>query len=398
MDVFIYHTNQNGKIVKREIKAESIHSARIKLKARRIDPIYIKKKPLIPILSGGTRIKPKVILFFTRQMSFLLGSGVSLVQSLEMCIATNENEMFKEILKDILRQLEGGKSFSLALQSRPDVFDGFYINMVVCAEETGLLDQVLKDLADYMEKSNLIKSKVRSAMMYPIIVMVISLSIITGIIVFVVPKFEALYAGNGGQLPALTQAFVSLSHLMRNNSLALIGSLIIIPTFIYQYIKTESGKQLFRDLITVLPVFGKIQYQAGLVRFFHSFHSLLKSGVNFLEALDVSYNITGHDVLCRGITTAKNHITKGESFAKGLKASRAFPPLVHHMAAVGEESGKIDQSFARLASYYEERLNHLINGLIKMIEPLLIVVLGGLIGLIILALYLPVFNMGDIVS
>ena len=398
MAVFIYHADQNGKMIKGEIQAGSLHSARIKLKTRRLDPIFIKEKPLIPFLAGGGRVKAKTTLFFTRQMSFLLGSGVSLIQALEMCIDMNEDELFKQVLKDVLKQLEGGKSFSRALQSRPDIFDGFYINMVVCAEETGLLDQVLKDLADYMERSQLIKSRVRSAMMYPAIVLSISFCIITGIIIFVVPKFEALYTGSGGELPALTQTFVNLSHWIRGNLWVTLGSMVIIPAFVVSYSKTDSGKKLLQSVITLLPLFGKIQYQAGMVRFFHSFHSLLKSGVNFLEALDVSRNIAGHDDLSRGILTARNHITKGKSFAKGLETSRAFPPLVHHMAAVGEESGKLDQSFARLAVYYEERLNHLINGLIKMIEPLLIVILGGLIGLIILSLYLPVFKMGDIVS
>ncbi len=397
MPTFIYNVEKNGKLIKGEVQAPSLQLAQMKLKARHIDPIYIKEKPLIPFFSGGGRVKKQSILFFTRQLSFLLNAGVSLIQGIEMCIHTTENEKMKAILKSILNQLEGGKSFSKSLQSRPDIFDGFYVNMIVCAEETGFLDQVLSDLADYMERSDAIASKVKSAMMYPIIVLIISFSIIAGIIWFVVPKFEDLYASSGGKLPALTQSLVHLSHLMRDNFLIFIACLFGFIFSIYQYLKTEQGRRNMQSLIKVMPVFGKIQYQSSLVRFCRSFYSLLKAGVNFLEALDVSNNIAGHADVQRGIAISREFITKGKSFAKGLEVSKAFPPLVYQMVKVGEESGKMDITFEKLANYYEERLNNLINGMIKMIEPILIVVLGGTVGFMILALYLPVFNMGDII-
>ena len=397
MPVFTYNVEQGGKLIKGQIKAKNIQIAKIRLKARRIDPVYIREKPLIPFFSGGGAVKKTVILFFTRQLSFLLNSGVSLIQSLEMCISTSENEHFKQVLRTTLKQLEGGKSFSKCLEGRPDIFDGFYVNMVVCAEETGLLDQVLTDLANYMEKAEMVRSRVRSAMMYPVIVLAISLTIITMIILFVVPQFEALYAGVGG-LPALTQAFVNLSHLLRNNPLPLIVVLVGVPIGIYQYSKTEGGKKQIQSVVKTLPVFGKIQYQAALVRFFRSFYSLLKSGVNFLEALDVAHNIAGHPDVQRGISISKDFVTKGKSFSKGMEVSKAFPPLVYHMAKVGEESGKMEQTFEKLTVYYEDILDNLISGLIKMIEPLMIVFLGGIIGSIILALYLPVFNIGTIVQ
>ena len=397
MPIFIYNVEQNGRLVKGEIKAQNLQIAQLRLKARRIDPIYIKQKPLIPFFSGGGKVKKTTILFFTRQLSFLLSSGMSLIQSLEMCVSTSENENFKQTLQTILRNLEGGKSFSRCLQSSPDIFDGFYVNMIVCAEETGLLDQVLKDLANYMEKAEMVRSRVKSAMMYPIVVLCISLAIITGIILFVVPQFEALYAGVGG-LPALTQAFVDISYLLRNNPLPLIACLVGIPIAIYQYAKTEGGKKNLQGFVKALPIFGKIQYQASMVRFFRSFHSLLKAGVNFLDALDVAHNIAGHNDIQRGISISRDFVTRGKSFAKGLETSKAFPPLVYHMAKIGEESGRMEQTFENLTGYYEEILDNLISGLIKMIEPLMIVFLGGIIGSMVLALYLPVFNIGTIVN
>lgn len=397
MPVFIYNVERNGRIIKGEVKARNIKLAEIALKARKIDPIYIKEKPLIPFFAGGGKVKKTVVLFFTRQLSFLLSSGVSLVQALEMCISIGEDETFRQVLKSILRQLEGGKSFSKCLQSRPDIFDGFYVNMIVCAEETGLLDQVLKDLANYMEKAEMVRSRVRSAMMYPVVVLAISLLIITMIIWFVVPQFEALYAGADG-LPALTQALVNLNHFLKGNPLAVLGILIGIPIVISQYARTETGKKQLKAFVMMLPLFGKIQYQAALVRFSRSFYSLLKSGVNFLEALNVAHNIAGNDKIQAGISMARGYVTQGKSFSKGLEKSQAFPPLLYHMARVGEESGKMEKAFEKLTVFYEERLDNLIAGLIKMIEPLMIVFLGGIIGIIVLALYLPVFNVGSLVN
>ena len=398
MAVFIYHTEKNGKLIKNKIEAKNIQVARLKLNARKIDPVYIKKQSLSTYFSGGGNIKKTSLLFFTRQIAFLLNAGVSLVQALEMTVDTTDDNVLKGILKRAVRDLERGKSFSQALKSYPHIFDGFYVNMVVCAEETGLLDQILNELADYIEKGEKIKSRVKSAMMYPIIVLGISITIISGIILFVVPQFANLYSNSGGQLPALTQALVNLSELMRGSPLVLAGLFFGVPFGIFQYSKTESGKKALSSVVGLIPLFKEIQYKSGLVRFCRSFASLLKAGVNFLDALDISYNISDHPDIQHGIKVSRNYITQGKSFSNGLKKSKAFPPLVYNMAKIGEETGKMEPSFLKMTEYYEDLLDNLIAGLIKMIEPILIVVLGGIIAVIILALYLPVFNMGDIVS
>ena len=354
-------------------------------------------KPLIPFFSGGKGLKTKDILFFTRQLSFLLSSGISLIQAININIKMTENQNLKVILKDILKMIEGGKSFSQALKMKPHIFDGFYVNMIVCAEETGLLDQVLKDLADYIEKMEDTKEKVRSAMVYPILVLAISLTIIFGIIIFVVPKFESLYAGAGGQLPALTQAFVDLSYLLRSSWHILLAAAIVIPFCFFQYVRTESGKKQMNSFLKILPIFGKLQYHAALARFCRSFYSLLKSGVNFLEALSIARNISANEDIMRGLLTATNFVSQGKGFTKGLEHSGVFPPLVVNMTGIGEESGKMDSTYEKLTIYYEKEVESIVASLIKMIEPLLIVFLGGMIGVIILALYLPVFNMGEVI-
>ena len=398
MPIFVYQTEKDGKLVKNKIEAKNIQLARLKLNARKIDPIYIKKQSLTTYFSGGGRINKTSLLFFTRQISFLLNAGVPLVQALEMTVDTTDDTVLRGILKRTTKDLERGKSFSQALKIYPHIFDGFYVNMVVCAEETGLLGEVLNDLANYIEKAEKTKSRVKSAMMYPVIVLAISFFIISGIILFVVPQFANLYNSSGGNLPGLTQALVNLSDLMRGRPLLLAAIFFGVPFSLFYYSKTEGGRKNIQSFVGVTPLFKDIQYKSALVKFCSSFSSLLKAGINFLDALDISYNITDHAEVQRGIKTARQYITKGKNFSEGLKASRAFPPLVYNMAKIGEETGKMESSFVKMAEYYSEILENLIAGLIKMIEPILIVCLGGIIAVIILALYLPVFNMGDIVS
>ena len=279
MAAFIYHFEKNGQIIKDKITAKNLHIAKLKLKVRNIDVVYIKQQPLIPFISGGGKIKSRNLLFFTRQIAFLLNAGVSLIQSLEMTVDTTSDLQLKNILRHIVKDLERGKSLSQAMRMYPHVFDGFYVNMIICAETTGLLDQILRDLGNYIEKREMIKSRVKSAMMYPVIVLCISLLIISGIILYVVPKFASLYGSSGSELPALTQSLMNLSNLMKSNPLLLAGVFFGVPIALYQYYKTENGKKTLIDFINIIPLFNSILYQAALVKFTRSFSCLLKAGV-----------------------------------------------------------------------------------------------------------------------
>lgn len=397
MPVYVYEASRAGKSVQGTLKAPSLQVANLKLKSRNLDPIHIEKKPAVPFFAGGQGFKSREILIFTRQMAFLVSSGVSVLRALNIACTMTENASFKRHINDIIRGVEGGESFSSALRKKPSVFKGFYVNMIVCAEETGLLDKTLQDLAVYMEKSESIKSKVKSAMIYPAVVLSISLGIISAIIMFIVPKFEELYKSADSALPALTQIFVNLSHLMRESWYILLGALFLIVMGVSQYSKTESGKRNISSLIGTLPLFSKLQFQSGLARFCRAFFSLSRSGVNMLEALDIAGNIAGHKSIQEGLSQAKQSVSQGKTFAYGLAKSRVFPSLVINMTKVGEESGQIEKSFEKLTYYYEEELENTIAGLVKLIEPMMIVILGSIIGTIILALYLPVFNLGNII-
>lgn len=398
MGTFQYQAEFRGKLIKGEVQARTIDIARIKLKSKNIDPIYLQPKTLQTYFSGGGSVKAADLLLLTRQLSFLLSSGLTLVQALNMSIKMVETLKLKTALGHILKQIEGGKSLTKSLSVYPEIFDGFYVNMIDAAEQTGLLDKTLADLTIHLEKSDAIKSKVKSAMTYPVLVILISASVIFGIIYFVVPKFESIYASTGGTLPALTQVFVSLNHFMIDQWYILLSCIVLIPIGIWRLGKTESGRQYFAKIITLIPIFSKLQYYSALARYCRSFCSLLKAGISFLDALDQSANITGHEEIMKGLKFAKSYVSRGRSFTKGLEDSKVFPHLIISMTAIGEESGRMHENYEKLTEFYEREVENLITAMIKMIEPLLIVFLGGTIGTIILALYLPVFNMGNVIS
>ncbi|MCY4512416.1 MAG: type II secretion system F family protein [Bdellovibrionales bacterium] len=397
MPVYIYHAEKGGELLKGTLKARSVSMVNQYLKSKNLDPVYVVEKPLLPFQSGVKRVKNKELMQMTRQLSFLLSSGVSLLQALDMLSTSmsGSSPHFKRSLLQIRGKLEAGSSFSRALKGYPHIFSAFYVNMIACSEETGLMDQVLTDLANYMEKIEAIKSKVKSPMIYIAIVLFISVCITGGIIVFVVPTFETLYAGSGGQLPALTQSLVDLSHLIRNKWYLFLAGLIGIPVFIKQYLQTDQGKQTASGIISALPVLGGLQYKGDLARFCRSFETLLRSGVNFLEALDVGRKLVSVKKVKEGLRVARKAVSTGKSFGKGLGMSKVFPQMMVGMTSIGEESGKLSETYKKLADFYEKEVDALVSGLVKMIEPVMITVLGAIIGTLILALYLPIFKMGE---
>ena len=399
MPVYIYHAEKGGQLRKGTLKARSQQMVSQYLKSKKMDPVYIVEKPLLPFMGGVKKVKTRDLLNMTRQLSFLLGSGVPLLQALSMLTdIIKASPQLKKSLKHIRKKLEAGSSFTRALKGFPHIFSSFYINMVACAEETGLLDQILTDLADYMEKTEEIKSKIKSPMMYMGIVLFISLCITAGIIIFVVPTFKSLYEGSGGNLPALTQSLVNLSDLMRERWQLVLVVFFGIVVSLRQFFQTDQGKKVGGAILSALPIFGGLRYKGDLARFCRSFETLLKSGVNFLEALDVGRKVVVVPKVERGLYVARQAIATGKGFAKGLAGSHAFPQMMVGMTAIGEESGKLSETYKKLADYYEGEVDALVSGLVKMIEPVMIVVLGSIIGTLILALYLPIFNMGSVFS
>lgn len=398
MPTFKYRATYQGKIVNGELKAKSLQVANLKLKSKNLDPIFVVEKPLLPIFSKGSQIASTDIILMTRQLSFLLDSGISLIQSFDIVVSIIANPTLKIHIKDIAKQMQGGSSFSRALRSKPMVFDGFYVNMVICGEETGNMDTILDELATYMEKSENIKSRVKSAMWYPAAVLAISMAIVVALLVFVVPKFQEIYGSSGQELPAITQIFIDLSMALRTQWFLFLLGTFAIPFIFVQYFKTEAGAKQFQKALSSMPLFGELSYKVGLVRFTRSFYILLQSGVNFLEALDISKNISGHRQIVKGLGFTKNSVIQGKGFSKGLKGSKVFPNLVVSMSQIGEESGNLDQVFQKLTTFYDDEVDRQISSMIKLIEPLLMVFLGGIVGTVILALYLPIFNMGDVLG
>lgn len=398
MPVYIYHAEKGQQVLKGTLRAQSVQGVNQYLRTRNMDPIYVVEKPLLPFAGGVKKVKNRDLLNMTRQLAFLLQSGVSLVQALGMLAETITGATeLKRCLLHIRKRLEAGSTFSRALKGFPHIFSAFYVNMIACSEETGLMDKVLNDLANYMEKMEEIKSKVKAPMVYIGIVLLISLSISGGIIMFVVPAFESLYSGAGSKLPFLTQSLVDLSRLLRDKWPIILGLLVGIVLVVRQYLQTDKGKDRVGILLSALPVLGPLRYNGDLARFCRAFETLLKSGVNFLEALDVGQKLVGVKKLQYGFREARASVSKGKSFTKGLSSSGAFPRMMVGMTAIGEESGRLGDIYSKLAEYYEGEVDTLVSSLVKMVEPIMITVVGAIVGTLILALYLPIFRLGDVV-
>ena len=398
MPTFKYKATNQGKIVNGQLKASSLQSANLKLKSRNLDPIFVLEKPLISLFSTGGKAPAKEVILMTRQLSFLLNAGISLIQALEIVSGIVSNPVLKLTVRDISKQMQGGYSFSKALRSKPLIFSGLYVNMVVCGEETGNMDKILDELSTYMEKTESIKDRVKSAMWYPVAVLTISFAIVIALLVFVVPKFQEFYGSSNQALPAMTQLFINISEFLRNQWYIFIGGIIFIPMFLIQYFRTETGAKQLHDILGLTPLFGKLHYKVGLVRFCRSFFILLQAGVNFIEALEIAKNISGHRKIVEGLSVTTKCVMEGKGFTKGLDKSKAFPDLVVSMSRIGEESGNLDKVFKKMTVFYEDELERIISGMIKLIEPMLMVFLGGIIGMVVMALYLPIFNMGDVLN
>ena len=396
MPIYKYQAEKGGQVFSGQIKAPSVQVVHRHLKVKNMDPIYVVEKSILPFKGGMKKVKNKDLMHVTRQLAFLLGSGVSLVEALSMIIEVADISLyFKNSLKQIRKKIESGSGFSRALKGFPGIFSEFYVNMILCAEETGLLEQVLLDLANYMEKIEHIKSKVRAPMMYIGIVLFIALSITVGLIIFVVPTFQQLYSGSGGQLPGLTQMLVELSEAMRSKWYLFLGGVVAVPFALIKFLETDQGKDFLSGFLVTLPLVGKLQYKGDLARFCRAFETLLRSGVNFMESLEVGLLLAKTKQLKYGLKVARKSVSKGKSFADGLSGSKVFPPMMVGMTRIGEESGKLHYTYTKLADFYEREVDDMVSSLVKMIEPLMITVVGGLIGILILALYMPIFNMGD---
>jgi type IV pilus assembly protein PilC len=388
--------NRNGEIQKGEIDLANEDTVRNHLTKLRITPTKIKKKPkdlFENVAFLQPPVKEKDIIIFSRQFSTMIDAGLPIIQCLDILFSQQENKTFRNILKDIKESVEGGQTLAEALRKYPKHFDDLYVNMVAAGEAGGILDTILRRLSAYMEKAAKLKSQVKGAMVYPIITIIVAVIVVGVILVFVIPVFEEMFEGLGGELPVPTQIVVAMSEFVKDRILYIIIGVVIFIFAFKKYYNTNKGRIVIDALMLKLPVFGMLLRKVAVAKFTRTMGTMLASGVAILEALDIVAKTAGNKTIERAIYNVRSGIAEGRTMADPLGESGVFPPMVCQMIAVGESTGALDAMLNKIAEFYDDEVDQAVENLTAMIEPIMLVFLGTVIGGLVVSMYLPVFKM-----
>ena len=388
--------NVKGEVEKGEITAETREAVNLQLQGKGISPTMIKPKEKVSFLakfSGPGKISAKDVVIFTRQFSTMIDAGLPLVQAMDILSTQAENPAMRKVLSAIKSDVEGGATFADALKQHPNDFTSLYANMVAAGEAGGILDTILNRLAAYMEKAAKLKAQVKSAMVYPITISVIAILVVSVILIFVVPVFEDMFANLGGSLPVPTKIVVVISRFLQAWWWALgIGMYVALQLF-KRFRKTDKGLYLTDNLALKLPIMGTLVRKVSVSKFTRTMSTLTSSGVPILDGLDITASTAGNRVIELAVLDVKAAVSEGKTLAEPLKASGVFPDMVVHMIAVGEQTGALDTMMAKIADFYDDEVDAAVAGLTAAMEPMMMVFLGGSVGFIIVAMYLPIFKM-----
>jgi len=399
-DVFIWEGKDNkGKKVKGESSGANMSLVKATLRRQGINPSKIKKKSK-PLFSGGKgRIKSKDISIFSRQLATMMDAGVPLVQGFEIIGRGHENKAMTELLLAVKTDIEGGSNLSDALGKHPYHFDELYCNLVQAGEHAGILDTILDKIATYKEKTESIKGKIKKALFYPLSVIAVSFIITAILMIFVIPMFETLFAGFGADLPAITRFVINLSAFFQVWWWAIFGG---IGLAIYGFLEAKKRSQKFSYVLDrvmlKLPIIGNILEKAAIARFARTLATMFAAGVPLVEAMVSVAGAVGNIVFKEAVLIMKDEVATGTQLNVAMNQSGLFPNMVVQMAAIGEEAGSVDTMLGKVADFYEEEVDNAVDGMSSLLEPLIMAILGVLIGGLVIAMYMPIFQMGKIVG
>lgn len=387
---------KKGRKLKGELEAADERIALSQLKRRNLTVKKLKPKPK-DIFESVSWMQPKVkskdIVVFTRQFSTMIDAGLPLVQGLTILAEQSENKTFKTILKEITKDVEGGSTLAEAMKKHPKVFDELFVNLVAAGEVGGILDTILRRLADYIEKAEKLKKRIKGAMTYPLVVVAIAIIVIAVILIFVIPVFEDMFAGFGAALPAPTQLVVNMSRFVKGNFHFIIIGLVAIIVGIKQYRHSEQGRKATDGLLLKLPIFGELLRKVAVSRFTRTLGTMIQSGVPILDSLEIVAKTSGNVILEEIIYEVRGSIAEGQTIAEPLSETDIFPGMVVQMISVGEATGALDTMLSKIADFYDDEVDAAVDALTSMLEPLLMLFLGGSIGGLVIAMYLPIFQM-----
>ncbi|HPR83586.1 MAG TPA: type II secretion system F family protein [Pontiellaceae bacterium] len=334
---------------------------------------------------------------YTRQMAAMLSSGMPLVQSIVALEEQTLNKNFRTVLAGVRAKVEGGSMYSDSLDQYPQVFDELYVNMMRAGETGGMLAETSERVATFLEASNRLRAKVKSAMMYPTVVMSVALIISTALIIFIVPTFAKMFGSFGAALPMPTQVLMNVSNFIRNYWYIVLAAAGAIIYSLRRYVKTEKGSYAFDMFRLRFPLLGKLVRKIAITRFASTFAQLLSSGVPIIQAMSIVGLATGNKVIGKAVLDARASVEQGKTISDTLKNNKEFPSMLIHMLSAGEQTGKMEEMLSKLAEFYQEEVDTMLEGLTSMLEPLLMVVIGVMIGGIVLAMFMPIFKMTEVV-
>lgn len=362
------------------------------LRRNKIVVTGVKKKPVELQIKIGTGVKKIDISRFTRQFSTMIGAGLPMVQCLDILGSQSENKEFAKIVHKVKDSVSGGSTLSESLNRHPKVFDTLYTNMVEAGEIGGALDVILTRLANYREKADALTRKVKGAMVYPSVIVIVAIGVTFAMLTWIVPVFAKMFGGLNAELPEPTQIVLGISNFLQANVLYIfIGLISFIAAFLF-WLSTASGRLMFDKILLKLPVFGTLVRRSAVARFTRTLGTLLSSGVSIIEALEVTAKTAGNMVIANAIKRSVISIAEGETITAPLKATGVFPPMVTQMISVGEKTGGLDEMLSKIADFYDEEVDAAVGALTSIIEPVIIVFMGIVIGGILVAMYLPMFD------
>ena len=395
---YIARETASGREIRSTVEAATEQAAVAALLNRSLLVVSIEEKVSKKGKTKGGKVSLADLVVFTRQLATMIDAGIAIVQSLQALSDQSPNKVMRDVIRDITTRVESGESFSEALQKHPKAFSRLYISMVAAGEKGGLLAEILARLATYLENIARLRRKVKSTMMYPIVVSTVAIAITVFLLVKVVPVFKDVYSSFGAKLPGPTEFLMTLSDLMGHYLwVFLIGLGAMVYGWLY-FIKTKGGRDFWDKQRIGLPVFGPIAHKICLARFTRTLASLIRSGVPILEVLQIVSQTVDNTVMEKAIKAASADIERGEGIATALSKHPVFPSMIIRMISAGEQTGNIDNMLERVSNFLDEEIETMLSGLMSLLEPLLIVFLGLIVGGMVICMYLPIFNLGNIVS
>ena len=386
--------DRNGKQVRGEIRAAGENQVKASLRRQGVTPTKIKKRRM----SAGKSIKPKDLAIFTRQLATMMKAGVPLLQAFDIVGRGNPNPRVTKLLNDIRSDVETGTSLNVAFRKFPLYFDALYCNLVEAGESAGILDQLLDRLAVYMEKTEAIKSKIKSALMYPITVLIVAFVVVSVIMIFVIPSFQEVFKSFGGELPAPTLIVIAMSEIFIKYWYLIFGGIGGGVYFFMESWKRNKKMQMVMDRVMLkLPIFGVLVEKSCIARWTRTLSTMFAAGVPLVEALDSVGGASGNSVFESGTLKIQQEVSTGTALTAAMTNANLFPSMVLQMCAIGEESGSIDHMLGKAADFYEAEVDDMVAGISSLMEPIIIVILGTVIGGIVVAMYLPIFKLGQVV-